>query len=99
MSTRTARLLIATAIAFAGWSFGRAQTTVADFEIEIDAPGPGQVNLTCVRGCNWLNGRNTSYFSCAGNATRCGGVVDGRGVFLRHRDGTTNKSTPAAAPK
>jgi hypothetical protein len=78
------RVIIALTIATAGWAVGRAQSAVADFEIAIDAPGPGQVNLTCARGCNWLDGLNKAHFSCGGTATRCTGVVDGRGVFLKH---------------
>jgi hypothetical protein len=99
MNATATRLLIACAIALAGWSVGIAQATVADFEIEIDAPGPGQVNLTCVRGCDWLNGQNRTYFRCGGNVTRCGGVVDGRGVSLRQTDSSGNRRAPAPAPK
>ena len=91
MRATAARIVIATAIAVTGWSIGRAQTTVADFEVQIDAPGPGQVNLTCVRGCNWLAGRNATYFSCGGNVTRCSGVIDGLGIVVRHTDGTGNR--------
>jgi hypothetical protein len=77
-------VLLASGFVLAGWAVGRAQTPVADFEILIDAPGPGRVNLTCARGCSWREGQNTTYFTCGDTSTRCTGVVDGRGVFLRH---------------
>ncbi|MCC7009252.1 MAG: hypothetical protein IT184_10575 [Acidobacteria bacterium] len=93
------RVVLAAALVLGGWSFGRAQSSYADFELEIDAPGPGRVNLVCIRGCTWgdlsrVGKPNSAYFSCDGPLARCPGVVDGRGVFLRHADGTDGR--PAA---
>lgn len=46
------RIVLATAFVGAGWSLGRAQTQVAEFEIAVDSPR-GDVKLTCSRGCDW----------------------------------------------
>jgi hypothetical protein len=90
MSTRnrTVQFFIAAVIALGAWSVGRAQAVVADFEIQIEAPGPGRVTLTCVRGCDWgdlaqLGQPHTMSWSCGGASTRCPGAVDGRGLSLR----------------
>jgi len=45
-------IVLATAFIGAGWSIGKAQSKVADFEIAVDWP-PGTVVLTCNRGCDW----------------------------------------------
>jgi len=43
------RVAIALGLVIAGWSVGKAQTTIADFEIAIDAPR-GNLRLKCQRG-------------------------------------------------
>ena len=91
-------VILALGFVFAGWAVGRAQTSVADFEILIDAPGPGRVNLTCTRGCNWREGQNTTYFSCTGTTARCGGFVDGRGAFIKHANSTSQQPAPVGQP-
>ena len=73
----------------AGWSVGRAQTAVADFEITVDAPA-GFVNVMCRRGCErsgtWMASANgstlTASFECSGSP-RCLGTVDGHGLVRR----------------
>jgi hypothetical protein len=105
MNPTIIRIAVAIAMAFAGWWIGRAQTSVAEFELRIDAPGPGQVNLTCIRGCSWNNRPNvatvaqphTTWFSCGGQVDRCGGVVDGHGIVIRRTDGPSNR--PPLAPQ
>lgn len=49
---------MAVALISVGWSVGKAQARVADFEIAIDAPR-GQVNVTCSRGCEWFQDGGT----------------------------------------
>ena len=87
MSSRTVQFLVASVITLGAWSIGRAQSQAADFEILIDAPA-GRVNITCVRGCQWgdvaqLGKPHTTAFWCGGS-DRCSGVVDGRGIVVRH---------------
>jgi hypothetical protein len=79
---RTALLIVvAVLLVAAGWSAGRttAQTRVADFEISIDAPG--QVNVTCSRGCDWpsVPGERlpTMNFRC--ESERCRWMLNGYG--------------------
>jgi hypothetical protein len=75
----------------AGWSVGRTQGTVAEFEITVDAP-VGEVKVICNRGCEpsstWMKSVNDkaliATFACSGSAvTRCRGTVDGHGIVLR----------------
>lgn len=74
------RIVLATALIGAGWSVGKAQTAVADFEIAIDAPR-GEVKLTCYRGCDWVKEGGspipTTSFRC--ESERCRGTVNGHG--------------------
>ena len=74
------RIVLATALIGAGWSIGKAQTAVADFEIAIDAPR-GEVKLTCYRGCDWAKEGGspvpTTSFRC--ESERCRGTFNGHG--------------------
>ena len=64
----------------------KAQTTVADFDLTVDAPG-GRVNIECRRGCDFTNDvgniatlprPNTTFmFSCG--AERCRATLNGQG--------------------
>jgi hypothetical protein len=49
------RLLLAVILIGAGWTIGRAQAPMHDFEIVIDAP-EGQTRVECVKGCKlaWI---------------------------------------------
>jgi len=76
------RIVLATALIGAGWSAGKAQTRVADFEIAIDAPR-GEVKLTCQRGCDWVKGgspNQTTSFRC--ETERCRERFNGHGRIL-----------------
>jgi hypothetical protein len=77
------RIALATALIGAGWSVGKAQTAVADFEIAIDAPR-GEVKLTCSRGCDWAkekgNPSPTTSFRC--ETERCRQTFNGHGRIL-----------------
>jgi hypothetical protein len=80
------------------WSVGRAQGTVADFELTVDAPG-GTIVMACRRGCDWkplltnIKDRATGKVipdSAGPNATffecsaeRCQGRITGRGFINR----------------
>ena len=92
------RVVIALALVGAGWSAGRAQSPVADFEFTVNAP-KGTVILTCHRGCNWSGPQgqikdiftgeviaaaapNTTLYGCG--APRCEGTLTGNG-FTRRR--------------
>jgi len=46
------RIVLAIVLIGAGWSVGKAQTAVVDFEITVDAPR-GEARVTCFRGCEW----------------------------------------------
>jgi hypothetical protein len=82
---------VATASIGAGWTIGKAQTAVADFEITVDAP-TGTTNIICNRGCaqssTWMRRQGseglTATFSCT-SPTRCIGTVDGQGLVIRGR--------------
>jgi hypothetical protein len=79
------RVFLALALALAGWSVGRAQTTVAEFEIRIGAVDPGAINVYCFRGCNWseaLNSQNggVTLYRCGSDADRCSLIVSGQGI-------------------
>lgn len=73
-------IVLAIALIGAGWSVGKTQTAVADFEIAIDAPR-GEVKLTCYRGCDWEkeggSSISTATFRC--ERERCRGTFNGRG--------------------
>ena len=73
-------VVTATALIGLGWSAGRAQTAVANFEISFDAPR-GEVKLTCYRGCDWAReGQSpiqTTSFRC--EYERCSGMFNGYG--------------------
>jgi hypothetical protein len=74
------RIVLATALIGAGWSVGKAQTTVAEFEIAIDAPR-GDVKVTCHRGCDWAKEgaipTPTITFPC--DTERCRATFNGHG--------------------
>ena len=84
------RVLVAVGLLVAGWSVGKAQTAVADFELTVDAPG-GKVSIDCRRGCDFTHdvGRidalprpNTTFtFQCG--AARCSATINGHGHVLR----------------
>ena len=76
------RLVLAVALIGAGWSVGKAQTTVAEFEIAIDVPR-GEVRLTCHRGCDWVKEGSpnpTTSFRC--ETERCRERFNGHGRIL-----------------
>jgi hypothetical protein len=93
MSATVIRLAIATTIALAGGSAGRAQTQVADFEMTITAPA-GQSVIECHRGCDFqvdvgdtsgLPRPNTRFpFRCGGSGVEtCKLTINGHGHVLR----------------
>lgn len=49
------RLALASLLIACGWAAGRAQSSVPDFELVVDAPA-GSVKVECVRGCrlSWV---------------------------------------------
>lgn len=77
MKRIVARLVLAVALVGAGWTIGRAQASVPNFELQIDAPA-GQTNVTCLRGCElaWIErmtpgsvdpgGQKTFTYRCSG---------------------------------
>ncbi len=75
-------VLLATVLIGAGWSVGKAQTRVADFEIAIDAPR-GQVKVTCSRGCDWFSDGGSSVpttsFTMRCETERCRWMFSGHG--------------------
>jgi hypothetical protein len=95
------RLLWATVVVMltgAAWSAGRAQATVADFEIMVDAPG-GTVVVACHHGCAWSGPSSNVTDRATGKvipnsagenttvfecgAERCQGRINGRGFVNR----------------
>ena len=77
------RLFLAVGLIGMGWTIGRAQPSLPDFELSIDAPD-GETNITCVRGCDlaWIQrwvpgtavGRSITFtYACAGGGAdqRC----------------------------
>lgn len=89
MRTIVIRLAIAAAIALVGWSVGKAQTQIADFEMTITAP-PGRTVVECAKGCDFrfdmgdtsaLPRPNTRFtFECGGpSAAQCSATINGRG--------------------
>ncbi len=82
MKRITARLLLAVGLIGFGWAVGRAQGSLPDFEIRIDAP-EGRTNVECVRGCQlaWIErmvpgtvtpNLTTFTYSCSNSGTsRC----------------------------
>jgi hypothetical protein len=84
------RILVAVTLVAAGWSVGRAQTSVANFELTVDAPG-GQTVITCAKGCDFthdvgsiagLPHPNTKFtFGCSGD--RCRATINGAGHVMR----------------
>lgn len=82
MGRRALFIVVGVLLVVAGWSAGRttAQSRVADFEISIDAPG--QVNITCARGCDWPSSGvatplPTMNFRC--ESERCRWMLNGYG--------------------
>lgn len=82
MKSTLLRIVLATALIGAGWSLGKAQTAVADFEIAIDAPR-GEVKLACYRGCDWAREGSslvpTTGFRC--ESERCRETFNGHGCI------------------
>lgn len=79
MKRTSLSLVFAAALVIAGWSAGKAQTRVADFEISIDAPR-GDIHLTCSRGCEWDDGGSALQklsFQC--DKERCRASFNGHG--------------------
>lgn len=74
------RVAVAFGLVIAGWSVGKAQATVADFEVAIDAPR-GDLKLICQRGCDWARSGTTPLptitFTC--ETERCRGTFNGHG--------------------
>lgn len=91
---RTAfRIALAMALVGTGWSIGKAQSNVADFEMKIDAP-VGRTNIICTRGCDFkidvgstagLPTPNTNFtFACSNSSTgRCSATINGSGHVMR----------------
>ena len=89
MRRRLLRILLVAVLIAAAWSIGRAQSSVADFEIAIDAP-EGQTHLTCLWGCDWTGQQrrgeptNTTSFACTNSPNgQCGYSFNGRGFVRR----------------
>jgi hypothetical protein len=57
MQSWPGRLLLAAALLGLGWSAGRAQAPVPDFELKIDIPA-GYARIECVRGCVMVGARD-----------------------------------------
>lgn len=55
MKPMAARIVVALMLIGLGWSLGRAQGSLPDFELRIDAP-TGETTIECVRGCQlaWI---------------------------------------------
>lgn len=49
------RIAVVAALIGMGWAAGRAQTSVPDFEVVVNAPS-GETTIECVRGCklSWV---------------------------------------------
>jgi hypothetical protein len=85
MKSIVARLLFALGLIAIGWTAGRAQSPLPDFELVIEAP-EGSTNVRCVRGCQglaWIERmvpgtievptETTFSYSCANSGNgRCG---------------------------
>jgi hypothetical protein len=88
MTPVVVRVAIAMSIALAGWSVGRAQSQVADFEMTITAP-VGRTVVECSKGCDFrfdmgdtsLPRPNTRFtFECRGQgAQNCSATINGHG--------------------
>jgi hypothetical protein len=73
------RTLTALALVALGWAAGTAQTAQPDFELIVDAPGPGETTVQCLRGCEmaWVErGVNPSARPMPTFTYRCGGPVE-----------------------
>ena len=83
MGRTVVRVLLAVALIGMGWTIGRAQGSVPNFELRIDAP-TGRTNVECVRGCKlaWVErmvpgtvtpGDTTFTYACGGGPadSRC----------------------------
>lgn len=62
MKRNAMRLLLAVGLIGMGWVAGRAQGSVPDFELRIDAP-EGRTNVECVRGPAQCSGRWRAFVS------------------------------------
>jgi hypothetical protein len=84
MNRTMLRIVLAIVLIGAGWSVGKAQTAVADFEITVDAPR-GEARVTCFRGCEWAKKGTipspTITFQC--DTERCRSTFNGHGRITR----------------
>ena len=97
MKMTALRLGIAAALILGGWSVGRAQSQVAEFEMAVDAPG-GVVIVRCLEGCDWQSRTDTMgtvSWKCETN--RCAGVLNGRGLVRVSPSQTTFTPTTREA--
>ena len=83
MKLTVLRVAVALGLVIVGWSVGKAQTTVADFEIAIDAPR-GDLKLMCQKGCDWVKDVATplSTITLQCETERCRGTVNGHGRVM-----------------
>jgi hypothetical protein len=73
------RIVLIAGLLVAGWSAGKAQTTVADFELSVRVAN-GKMTLICGRGCDWPGATPaTISVDCTTNAP-CRGTVTGHGL-------------------
>jgi len=83
--------IVALGLTLSGWTVGRAQSSVPDFTLSLDAPG-GETRVTCTKGCLLQGGRDygndragymvTYTYSCGGgNTDRCTATLNG---WLKH---------------
>lgn len=74
------RIAVAFGLLIAGWSVGKAQTAVADFEIAIDVPR-GDLKLICQRGCDWAKSGTPSLptITVTCETERCRAAFNGHG--------------------
>jgi hypothetical protein len=69
---RMLALVIATLLI--GWAAGRAQSSLPDFELIVNAPG-GKTTIECLRGCDlkwWERGPNANSVAGAKFTYECG---------------------------
>ena len=64
-------------IVLAGWTLGRAQAPIANFEVTVEA-GRGPIQVICDRGCDW--GANEGALVC--ESERCRWSFTGHGRVI-----------------
>jgi hypothetical protein len=93
MTRTVAGVILAVGLVAIGWSAGRAQTTVADFEMTITTP-VGRTTIQCSRGCDFTEGVSTPpslpspnptfAIQCSGREVQqCVTTINGHGVIYR----------------